>query len=384
MDTRPRTAAVRFRMVAGFGDGAMVVRTAVAAGLSWWIATALLHSDSASLAPAGAILGAHATPFATARKSLQRAAGIGVGFLLGVAAAASLGVNAVTVLFATLIGMYAGRLLRLGPQMHQVALTAVLVMGTAAHFGYGATRLEDNVVGVLIGTLVGLLLPAPGFTRRAGEELARLTRQIADLLTQVSDRLAAGDWAAYSGQWVSRARELSKRLESVRKAVRDAEDAIRFRPRAGRARPRIDRLAEATQCLDHVGHQVRGITRGLYNLTFREGRPPLRGDQHDSHLLPEPASAPPGLDRVLADLAALLGLLADVHAVENPPDTDLLQRLRAVLVAAEAAFSRTALDQSPGYADWKVLCTAGILEDARKMIHELDPDIGPHRGAFHA
>ncbi|MGW7817749.1 aromatic acid exporter family protein [Streptomyces puniciscabiei] len=101
MDTRPRTAAVRFRMVAGFGDGAMVVRTAVAAGLSWWIATALLHSDSASLAPAGAILGAHATPFATARKSLQRAAGIGVGFLLGVAAAASLGVNAVTVLFAT-------------------------------------------------------------------------------------------------------------------------------------------------------------------------------------------------------------------------------------------------------------------------------------------
>jgi hypothetical protein len=384
MDTRPRTAAVRSRMVAGFGDGAMVVRTAVAAGLSWWIATALLHSDSASLAPAGAILGAHATPFATARKSLQRAAGIGVGFLLGVAAAASLGVNAVTVLLATLIGMYAGRLLRLGPQMHQVALTAVLVMGTAAHFGYGATRLEDNVVGVLIGTLVGLLLPAPGFTRRAGEELARLTRQIADLLTQVSDQLTEGDWAAYSGQWVSRARELSKRLESVRKAVREAEDAIRFRPPAGRARPRIDRLAEATQCLDHVGHQVRGITRGLYNLTFREGRPPLRGDQHDSRLLPEPVSAPPGLDRVLADLAALLGLLADVHAVENPPDKDLLQRLRAVLVAAEAAFSRTALDQSPGYADWKVLCTAGILEDARKMIHELDPDIGPHRGAFHA
>jgi hypothetical protein len=384
MDTRPRTAAVRSRLVAGFGDGAMVARTAVAAGLSWWIATALLHSDSASLAPAGAILGAHATPFATARKSLQRAAGIGVGFLLGVAAAASLGVNAVTVLLATLIGMYAGRLLRLGPQMHQVALTAVLVMGTAAHFGYGATRLEDNVVGVLIGTLVGLLLPVPGFTRRAGEELARLTRQIADLLTQVSDQLAAGDWAAYSGQWVSRARELSKRLESVRKAVRDAEDAIRLRPRAGSARPRINRLAEATQCLDHVGHQVRGITRGLYNLSFREGRPPALRDQHDSHLLPESASAPPGLDRVLADLAALLGQLADVHTVENPPDTDLLQRLRALLGAAEAAFLRTALDQSPVYADWKVLCTAGILEDARKIIHELDPDIGPHRGAFHA
>ncbi|MEV6028020.1 aromatic acid exporter family protein [Streptomyces sp. NPDC052036] len=363
----------------------MVVRTAIAAALSWWIATALLHSDAATLAPVGAILGAHTTPFATARKSLQRAAGIGFGFLLGVAAAASLGVNTITMLLTVLIGMYAGRLLRLGPQMHQIALTAVLVMGTAQHFGYGATRLEDNVVGVLIGTLIGLLLPAPGFTRRGGEELARLTRQISDLLTDVSGHLAAGDWAACSGQWVNRARGLSKRVESVRKAVRDAEDAIRFRPRAGRARPRINRLAEATQCLDHVGHQVRGITRGLYNLTFREGRPPaLHWDQHDSHLLPEPASAPPGLDRVLADLATLLGQLADVHTLEDAPDPNLLLQLRTLLGAAETSFLRTALDQSPAYADWRVLCTAGILEDARKMIHELDPDSGPHRGAFHA
>ncbi|MFE0106627.1 aromatic acid exporter family protein [Streptomyces sp. NPDC059009] len=384
MDAHLRTAEVRARMVAGFGDGVMVARTAVAAALSWWIATALLHSDAASLAPAGAILGAQTTPFATARKSLQRAAGIGLGFLLGMAAAASLGVNTLTVLLAVLLGMYAGRLLRLGPQMHQIALTAVLVMGTAQHFGYGATRLEDNVVGVLIGTVVGLLVPAPGFPRRAGEELARLARQAADLLTEISGQLADGDWASHAGDWVNRARALSQRLELVRKAVRDAEDSIRWRPRSGRARSRINRLAEATRCLDHVGHQVRGISRGLYNLTFREGRPPaLHWDQHDSHLLPEPATAPDGLDRVLGDLATVLALLADVHTLEEAPDPGLLRRLEALVGAAETSFLRTALDQSTAYEDWRVLCTAGILEDARKMIHELDPDIGPHRGAFH-
>ncbi|MGW9024519.1 hypothetical protein ACWGQ5_09840 [Streptomyces sp. NPDC055722] len=46
--------------------------------------------------------------------------------------------------------------------------------------------------------------------------------------------------------------------------------------------------------------------------------------------------------------------------------------------------ARIALAQSPWYADWKVRCTAGILEDARKMMHELAPDSGPRQGAFHA
>lgn len=372
-------------MTAGFGDGSMVLRAAISAGLSWWIAAVLLHSDAASLAPVGAILATQTTPFATARKSLQRAAGILFGFLLGAAATASIGTNTVSVVLVVLVGMYAGRAMNLGSQMHQIALTAVLVMGAATSFGYGATRLEDNVIGVLVGTCVGLALPAPGFTRRAGEELARLNGQMAALLAEIARELSAAedDWAAHSGDWVRRARSLSKELEAVRQAVREAEDAIRWRPRGRLARPRLDRLAEATQCLDHVGHQVRGIARGLYNLTFREGRPPaLHWAQHDEHLLPRRAEAPPGLDGVLAALAGMLGDLADVHAREDAPSPEVRARLAGLLGEAETRFLRTALAQSPAYADWRVLCTAGILEDARKMLHELDPAVGPHKAAF--
>ncbi|WP_407836499.1 aromatic acid exporter family protein [Streptomyces sp. DSM 116496] len=370
-------------MTAGFGDASMVVRAAISAGLAWWIASVLLHSDAASLAPAGAVLATQTTPFATARKSLQRAAGILFGFLLGVAATASIGTNTVSVALVVLVGMFAGRAMKLGSQMHQIALTAVLVMGAATTFGYGSARLEDNVVGVLVGTCVGLALPAPGFTRRAGEELARLNRQMAALLTEIARGLAEDEWAARTGDWVRRARSLSKELDAVRRAVREAEDAIRWSPRGRFARPRLDRLAEATQCLDHVGHQVRGITRGLYNLTFREGRPPaLHWAQQEEPLAPRRADAPAGLDGVLAALAAMLGDLADVHVREDAPSPEVRARLAGLLGEAETGFLRTALAQSPAYADWRVLCTAGILEDARKMLHELDPSIGPHKAAF--
>lgn len=130
-------------------------------------------------------------------------------------------------------------------------------------------------------------------------------------------------------------------------------------------------------------NQVRGITRGLYNLAFREGRPPaLHWAQHEEPLLPLRADAPAGLDGVLASLAAMLGDLADVHVREEPASPELRARLAAPLGEAETGFLHTALPQSPAHAEWRVLCTAGILEDARKMLHELDPAIGPHKAAF--
>ncbi|WP_197287670.1 FUSC family protein [Streptomyces apocyni] len=385
--TRARTGAavVRAHTTAGFGDGTMVLRTAVAAGLAWWIATALLHSDTPSVAPAGAVLAAQTTPFATARKSLQRAAGILFGFGLGVAATASGGVNAVSVLLVVLIGMYAGRMLKLGSQMHQIALTGVLVMGTASSFGYGAARLEGNVVGILLGTLLGLIVPAPGFGRRAGEELARLNRQLAELLSDISQQLGTADWSGQARGWVDRARALSQRLDTVRDAVREAEDAVRLRPRGAAARAHINRLAEATHCLDHVGHQIRGVTRGLYNLTFKDGRPPARhAERHADHLLPEPAPAPAGLGTLLAELSAILAELAEIHTWHQAPPPELRERLRAMLASAEHGFTHTALGASPAYADWRVLCVAGIAEDVRRMLHELDPESGPHQAAFGA
>jgi hypothetical protein len=361
----------------------MVLRTAVAAGLAWWIATAVLHSDAPSVAPAGAVLAAQTTPFATARKSLQRAAGILLGFALGIAATASGGVNTVSVLLVVLIGMYAGRLLKLGSQMHQIALTAVLVMGTASSFGYGASRLEGNVVGILLGTLLGLVVPAPGFGRRAAQELARLNRQLAALLDDMSGHLTADDWARHTRDWTDRARTLSKRLDTVREAVREAEDAVRLRPSGSAARARIDRLAEATHCMDHVGHQVRGVTRGLYNLTFRDGRPPARHEERrEAYLLPEPAPAPVGLGTVLAELSVILAELAELHTRQAAPSAELREKLGALLASAETGFQRATLGTSPVYADWRVLCAAGIAEDIRRMLHELDPETGPHRAAF--
>ncbi|MFD7029013.1 aromatic acid exporter family protein [Streptomyces sp. NPDC059917] len=375
----PRRLAAR--AAAGLGDGNTLLKTVIAATLSWWIAADLIDLPQPVLAPVGAILVAQATAYATARKSFQRAAGIVGGVLLGAAAAALVGAGLATVFLVTLIGMVAGRLLRLGSQTHQIAMTAVLVVGSSEQLGYGTARIEENVLGVLVGTAVALFVPTAGFTRRAREETSRLTRDMAALLDAMSQGLADGTWTGEAGDWVRRARGLSSRLDLVRSAVRQAHEAARWRTRTGAEA--VARLAEASAALEHVSHQLRGIARGLYNLTFREGRPPaLHWDQRDPVLRPEPAPAPAGLDALLGDLARLVTEIADHHIAAERPAEDRRERLRHLQGGAEARFLATALAQSPAYGQWRVLCTAGILEDARKVLHELDLDHGPHPSAF--
>ncbi len=367
-----------------FGDANLVLRAALASALAWWIAADLLNLSAPDLAPVGAMLACQLTPYDTARRAFHRGAGVAFGGALGLTASMTVGVTPLTMFATVLLGMFAGRLLRLGGQVHQIALTAVLVMGVPGHLDYGVHRLAANLIGVAIGAAIGLAVPPPPFARRASEKLARLSAQMSELLTEMSEQLRSGDWDVHSGEWVERARALSERLTKVRKAVAAAEDANRWRPHTRAATLRVERLLESTRCLDHVGHQIRGIARGLYNLTYREGRPPaLHWSQHDSALRPEPTRAPEGLDQVLADLAGTLAVLTDPRSLHDCPTPELRSRLRDHLGAAETSFLTCALKQQSVYADWRELCTAGILEDARKVLHELDPQVGPHQRAFH-
>ncbi|MBC9713299.1 FUSC family protein [Streptomyces sp. TRM66268-LWL] len=380
---RTQLKALTDRAVPQFGDANLVLRAALASALAWWVAADLLDLSAPDLAPVGAMLACQLTPYGTARRAFHRGAGVAFGGALGLTASMTVGVTPLTMFATVLVGMCAGRLLRLGGQVHQIALTAVLVMGVPGHFDYGVHRLAANLLGVAIGAAVGLAVPPPPFARRASEKLAHLSGQMSELLNEMSEQLRDGNWDAHSGEWVERARALSERLTKVRTAVAAAEDANRWRPHTRDATLRVERLIESTRCLDHVGHQIRGIARGLYNLTYREGRPPaLHWSHEDRALRPEPTRTPEGLDQLLADLASTLAVLAEPRLLHDSPTPQLRERLRSLLGAAETSFLTCALTQQAAYADWRELCTAGILEDARKVLHELDPQLGPHQRAF--
>src|SRR5215213_4569946 len=134
-------------------------KTALAATLSWELAIRLLDSPLPALAALGAILTVQVTVKQTVTFGIQQVVGVTVGVGAAIAVIGVLGVHAWTVAVVILIALVIGHLLRLGKQVNQVAISALLVLALGT--GYGSVRIVDTLLGAVIGVLVNALLAPP-------------------------------------------------------------------------------------------------------------------------------------------------------------------------------------------------------------------------------
>ena len=119
-----------------------IAKTALAATLSWELAVRLLHSPLPALAALGAILTVQVTVKQTVSFGIQQVVGVTVGVGAAVLVVKALGVHAWSVGLVILGALVVGNLLRLGRQVNQVAISALL--GLALGTAYGTARVVDR------------------------------------------------------------------------------------------------------------------------------------------------------------------------------------------------------------------------------------------------
>lgn len=156
---RLRSLGVRKWLVLERRTLLQIAKTALAATLAWELAIRLLHSPLPALASLGAILTVQVTVKQTVAFGIQQVIGVTVGVGAAVLLVGLLGVHAWSVGLVILGALVVGNLLRLGKQVNQVAISALLVLalGTA----YGGARLVDTLLGAVLGVLVNALLAPP-------------------------------------------------------------------------------------------------------------------------------------------------------------------------------------------------------------------------------
>ena len=101
------------------------------------------------------------------------------------------------------------QLLRLGPHLVDVPISAMLVLGVGypgAPASAGYDRMIETVLGAVVGVLVNLAFPPKVRIRYAGQAVQRLAEEIAALLNEAAECLGAGAGAAavratHSGNW---------------------------------------------------------------------------------------------------------------------------------------------------------------------------------------
>lgn len=269
-------------------------QTAIAAGLSWFVAHNVLGHIQPFFAPIAAVVVLAVSVGSRLRRAMELVAGNAVGILLGEVIIVVIGRGAwqvaLVVLLAILLAVFAGGA---APLISQAASSASLV-ATLIPFGenYFFSRFVDAVVGGSIGVgVMALLLPLNPLTvvqRAAGPILSELAagltataraleKRDTDLMTSTLDSLrdtethlrgysegisAAKEISAVSplrwrsrnvlGQYVDSYPHVARALRNTRVVTRRAESMImdgeEVPPKLVEA---IDALAEAVTWLRH-------------------------------------------------------------------------------------------------------------------------------------
>jgi len=338
--TRRLTEELRERGRPAFGRAA---RLTLAAVVAYLVAVAAFPNDLPPLlAPLTALLVVQLTPVSVLVSGLDRVVSVVAGVSLAVLFSAVVGLTWWSLGLLIALSLLVGQLLRLGPNLLEVPISAMLVLGVGlgTHSAESAAgqRIAETLVGAAVGVLSNLVVPPRVATADAGTAIEGLAVQLAELLEGAAGDLAAeragdADWLAdRSADWIGRARRLTHDIPRVGVALLHAEESRRLNLRALGTPDAGPGLRQGLEALEHSAVAIRSMF-GNFEVVARR-----RAEQHR----PFDADSLAAFDLLLRELAGGLrsfGRLVrqDAHPGQEPPDP---QALRASLEGLHEARAR--------------------------------------------
>lgn len=256
----------------------LVVRTGIAAALAYLAAHALGYSSAPVLAPLTAVLVVQATLSETFLHGLQRLASVLTGVLLATVISSVAGLSAASLGVLVVAALVAGKLLRLGPNVVEVPVSAMLILAVHGQASQVSTRIGETVVGTLVGVAANLVLLPPVFLEPSVRAVRDLAAQTQELLLMMSFGLRDGWSAERAASWLSGARALAERSEEAARVLERGQQSARFNPRGRHVRPAWAELEGALDGQEQVVHALRGVCRGLVDRNRADGAGSLPED----------------------------------------------------------------------------------------------------------
>jgi hypothetical protein len=340
----------------------LVVKATVASAGAFELARTTVGSHLPALAAMSAIITVQVSASQTTRRAVEYSAGVAAGVIAAILLTRVLGVHWWSISLLTLLSLLAGRLIRLGSQANQIAISALLVMSLGSSYGWN--RIIDTLIGAGIGIAVSLTGPQPSWDRAARSQVAAAATAIGVALRAMSVDLRRGGSPADVRDSLEAARNVSQTLADVRRLVDTARDERRV-PLAGRrmrGEADLDRFDAALPALDHVTNEVRSIGRSLLSIAT------------EKTALPETDRA--ALADLLAATASAINAWGSAAGAENPvPGRAQLEDKTQAVAARRASLAESWRSEA---VDPR--CTS-ILVEIDRIIGELDPN-GAHGAAI--
>ena len=223
------------------------------------------------LAPLTALLVLQASLYQTIRSGVKKVLSVTVGVLVAVGASEFIGFSWWLLALLIAAALLIGRMLRLGDDLLEVPISAMLIFSSVGTHSAAAGRVVDTLAGTAAG-LIGGLAFAPLRVQPAREAVGELAGRLAGLLDRMAADLLADPDAGVVTEWLIQSRSLRGEIERVDDALRTAADSAKLNPRTlvAESLPVTDMtvsLRGGLETLEHAALTVRGLARSVLDST---------------------------------------------------------------------------------------------------------------------
>ena len=239
------------------------------------------------LAPLTALLVLQASLYQTIRSALRKVLSVTLGVLVAVGVAEFIGFSWWQLALVIGAALCIGRALRLGDDLLEVPISAMLIFSSVGTHAAAAGRVVDTLVGAAAGLAGGLIFAGRPQVQPARSAVGRLAGQVAGLLDRMASDLAddeqdgtalegtaltstGNDLTGEAAQWLTQARALRDEIERVDDTLREAADSTKLNPRAlvtpagtAQATETTVALRGGVEALEHAALTLRGLARSV-------------------------------------------------------------------------------------------------------------------------
>lgn len=212
--------------------GVRTVKTTVAAVVAYVVALPLSDNPRPVLAPLTALLVVQLTLYDTLRTGLRRVVSVVAGVLVAVALSTWVPLTWWSLGIAVGASLALGRLLRLGAEVAEVPISAMLVLAVGGAEVAAEGRVVETMIGAVVGVLVGAVVAPPLYVRPATDAVQDLARVAADVLRTVSREAREEYTREQAEAWLDRARGLGRDILRADRELDRAESSMKLNPRA--------------------------------------------------------------------------------------------------------------------------------------------------------
>jgi hypothetical protein len=354
---------------------AWMVRLTVAATASFVVAGLVFPHSDPLLAPLTALLVVQLTPVSLLASGIQRVASVVAGVSVAVGFSSLVGLTWWSLGTVIAVSLLIGQVLRLGPNLMEVPISAMLVLGVGSRTAETAAwqRIAETLVGAGVGVLSNLVFPPKVTSRDAAIAIEDLADDLAGLLESaakgvVSDDVSAGGLAEQAARWLGEARRLTHEIPNVGAALLQAEESRRLNLRALGTADSGPGLRHGLEALEHSAVAVRVMFRSLVDAVRAYD---AQGRELDEDMRKAVALLLHDLATGVRSFGRLVQAEADA-GVEPPPPTQLREALDR-LQEARARVTDLVLIDPRGDTTLAELNFA-LLATVERLLQELDLD----------